>query len=230
MPDNDAETEAPDLDWQPGDLPVSRRYGDAYYSATDGLAEARHVFLAGNRLAARFQRAEGYQIAELGFGTGLNMLAAWALWQERAAPGAVLRFTSFERHPMGAADMARALARWPELAPRSEALLSAWPVSGAVTLPGLRLLIVPGDARETVPAWTGLADAWFLDGFAPARNPEMWEPALLSAVFARTRPGGTAATFSAAGAVRRGLAAAGFEVSRARGFGPKREMLTARRP
>ena len=126
--------------------------------------------------------------------------------------------------------MARALGRWPELAPLAAALLPAVRPDAEIALAGLRLTVVTGDARETLPRWGGTADAWFLDGFAPARNPEMWEPALLAAVHDRTVPGGTAATYSAAGAVRRALAAAGFETARAPGFGAKRHMTLARRP
>jgi tRNA U34 5-methylaminomethyl-2-thiouridine-forming methyltransferase MnmC len=219
-----------EIDWRDGDLPVSRRFADPYYALSDGLAEARHVFLAGNRLAERMAGARRFRIGELGFGTGLNILAAWALWRERAAPGAVLEATSFELAPLPRAAMARALGRWPELARLSAELLAGFRPDAEIVLPGLRLTVVTGDARATLPRWGGTAEAWFLDGFAPARNPEMWEPGLLAAVHDRTLPGGTAATYSAAGAVRRALAAAGFETARAPGFGTKRHMTLARRP
>jgi tRNA U34 5-methylaminomethyl-2-thiouridine-forming methyltransferase MnmC len=228
---NHADT-PPAILWRDGTLPISPAHDDPYYSALDGLAESRHVFLAGTALPERMAGAERFALAELGFGTGLNLLAAWRLWRGTARPGAVLDYTAFEIAPLSAGQMARALGRWPELAPLAGALIAAWPPppDGRIALDGLRLELVRGDARQTVPRWPGAADAWFLDGFAPARNPEMWEPELLAAVFARTLPGGRAATYAAAGAVRRGLAAAGFEVTRAKGFGPKREMLAARRP
>ncbi len=125
--------------------------------------------------------------------------------------------------------MARALAPWPELAPLAASLLAAWRTGAReIRLPGLCLRVVEGDARATVPAWTDAADAWFLDGFSPARNPEMWEPGLLAAVAARTAPGGTCATYSAAGAMRADLARAGFDVTRAPGFGAKRHMTRGR--
>ena len=216
------------LRWEDGDLPVSARFDDPYYARSDGLAESRHVFLDGNDLGRRRRGARAFRIAELGFGTGLNFLAALTLWRARAAPGAVLEYTAFERFPLAAEDMARALGRWPELGGVTEELLSAWP-DEKIVLPGTRLRLIVGDARERVPEWPGAADAWFLDGFAPARNPELWEADLLQAVHDRTAPGGTFATYAAAGHVRRALAAAGFEVVRRRGFRTKREMLAGRR-
>lgn len=223
------------LRWEAGEIPVSTQFDDPYYARSDGLAETRHVFLRGNDLAERFAATETFSIAELGFGTGLNFLAAWMSWRQRGRPGR-LRFTSFELYPMQAAEAARALGRWPELAPLTDALLAAWPGTGkgtgmgAATFPDADLEVIAGDARESVPAWSGQADAWFLDGFAPARNPEMWEPGLLQGVHDHTVPGGTAATYSAAGHVRRSLAGAGFEVRRVPGHGTKREMLIAKRP
>lgn len=215
-----------DVIWRAGDLPVSARFDDPYFAESDGLAETAHVFLAGNGLPARFR--PGFRIAELGFGTGLNALAAWAAWDASGQDGD-LAFTSFEAFPLDAGAMARALGRWPSLERRAAALVAAWG-SGArdIRLPGLRLEIVEGDARATLPRWTGRADAWFLDGFAPARNPEMWEAALLAAVADHTAPGGTVATYSAAGAVRARLAAAGFVVARVPGFGRKRHMTHGR--
>jgi tRNA U34 5-methylaminomethyl-2-thiouridine-forming methyltransferase MnmC len=217
---------APPLSWRDGRTPVSEIFQDPYYALTDGAAEARHVFLAGNGLPGRFR--EGFRIAELGFGTGLNALVAWEAWAQAAAPGP-LRFTSFEAYPMPLADMARALARWPDLADRAAALLAALEQNGLrASLPGLELEVIDGDARETLPGWQGGADAWFLDGFSPARNPELWEPALMAQVAAHTASGGTFATYSAAGAVRRALAEAGFAVERAPGFGDKRHMSRGR--
>ena len=222
--------DAPDakLRWEDGDVPVSERFADPYYSRTDGLAESCHVFLDGNDLAARFRSATStFHIAELGFGTGLNMLAAVALWR-RISPAAQLRLTSFEAYPLRRGDMARALSRWPELAGIARELLAAWPAS-RIELSGVELTIVEGDVAGTLTHWNGQADAWFLDGFAPSRNPEMWSPEVLRAVAGSTARGGTFATYSAAGFVRRGLQAAGFEVAKRPGFGSKREMLTGRK-
>lgn len=222
------ETQAVGVEWRDGAAPWSRRFQDVYFSPEDGLAESRHVFLAGNGLPGRFR--PGFHMAELGFGAGLNALAAGLAWRAAGLPG-TLAFTSFEAEPMAPADMARALAPFAELAAEAEALVAAW-ARGArrIDLPGLALVVVEGDARETLPGWRGRADAWALDGFAPARNPEMWEPGLLAAVAARTAPGGTCATYSAAGAVRAGLEAAGFRVERVAGFGRKRHMTRGLRP
>ncbi len=217
------------LDWRATDhgaVPVSTRFDDPYYSLNGGLAETRHVFLAGNDLPARF--TGDFHIAELGFGTGLNLLTTWAAW-DAAKPAGHLTFTSFEAYPMAPADMARALAAFPEVAPFADTLLANWtPGAGPTQLTDtLTLHVITGDARQTLPAWNGRANAWFLDGFSPAKNPALWEPALLRAVHAHTVPGGTAATYSAAGHVRKSLTDAGFTVTRIPGFGRKRHMTRA---
>ena len=217
------------LDWQDGRTPVSRQFADPYFSVDNGLAETAHVFLAGNGLPARF--GGDFQIAELGFGTGLNLLVTWAAWARAGGPGR-LHFTSFEAFPMTPADQARALAAFPDLAALTGQLLAALtsgPGPHALT-ENLTLHIIQGDARETLPLWEGRADAWFLDGFSPAKNPELWGEDLLAEVALHTKPDGTAATYTAAGHVRRALAAAGFAVTRQAGYGRKRHMTTARIP
>ncbi|WP_171177485.1 tRNA (5-methylaminomethyl-2-thiouridine)(34)-methyltransferase MnmD [Ruegeria sp. HKCCD8929] len=211
------------LTWIEDKVPVSERFDDPYFSLQNGLEETRHVFLAGNDLPARF--APGFRIAELGFGTGLNMLTAWSEW-ERSGQSGPLHFTSFEAFPMTPTDMGRALAAFPELAEWSHRFLAVWQ-GGACDLGTLRLEVIEGDARQTLPAWAGQADAWFLDGFSPAKNPELWESDLLHEVANHTAPSGTAATYTAAGFVRRGLEEAGFTVTRSPGFGRKRHMTRA---
>ena len=209
-----------DLTWVDGQGPVSLQFDDPYFSIQDGLAETRHVFLSGNDLPARF--ADGFHVAELGFGTGLNMLTVWAAWEQSGQSGP-LRFTSFEAFPMGLADMQRALQAFPELATWRDRFLAVW--NGvSCDLGTLHLTVIAGDARETLPVWDGPADAWFLDGFSPAKNPELWGEALMTDVARHTAVGGTVATYTAAGFVRRGLEAAGFTVSRTPGFGRKRHM------
>jgi tRNA U34 5-methylaminomethyl-2-thiouridine-forming methyltransferase MnmC len=217
-----------ELEWKEGGTPVSRRFDDPYFSLENGLEETRHVFLAGNGLPARF--APGFHIAELGFGTGLNMLAALIAWRHSGQKGA-LRFTSFEAFPMRADDISRALDAFPEAKAVAGPFLAAWAAGQRVIETGdLRAEIIIGDARETVPRWGGRADAWFLDGFSPARNPELWDTELMSAVARNTASGGTLATYTAAGHVRRALGAAGFEVERRSGFGRKRHMTAGRMP
>jgi tRNA U34 5-methylaminomethyl-2-thiouridine-forming methyltransferase MnmC len=213
----------PDLDWRDDLIPVSRQFDDPYFSLAGGLEETRHVFLAGNGLPGRFR--DGFHIAELGFGTGLNLLAV--LLSHRG-PGH-LRYTSFEAYPMPAPDIARALTAFPELAAVAGPFLDQWAV-GATELkfPNLTATVVLGDARKTLPRWEGRADAWFLDGFSPAKNPELWSPELMAEVARHTVPDGTFATYTAAGHVRRCLAEAGFAVSRAPGFGRKRHMTVGR--
>lgn len=220
--------ETADITWTPEGVPVSTRFDDPYFSLGDGLAETRHVFLDGNGLPARFR--PGFHIAELGFGTGLNLLAALIAWRGAGLAGR-LKFTSFEAYPMEAGQMARALAAFPEAAAVAGPLLEAWGRGErTIRTDDLEAEIVIGDARQTLPRWPGRADAWFLDGFAPAKNPDLWAPDLLAEVAAHTAPGGTAATYSAAGAVRRALAEAGLAVERRPGFGRKRHMTAARMP
>jgi tRNA U34 5-methylaminomethyl-2-thiouridine-forming methyltransferase MnmC len=212
-----------ELEWRDG-VPVSTRFADPYYSLEDGLAETRHVFLDGNGLPERL--VPGFAVAELGVGTGLNLLALLAL--VRATGRGPVRYTGFEAFPMLATDMRDALSAFPDLSEDAEGLVAAWQAGKPFRTPELEATFVFGDARETLPRWDGRADAWFLDGFAPARNPELWEPGLLAEVARHTAPGGTAATYSAAGAVRRALEAAGFAVERRPGYGRKRHMTAAR--
>jgi len=215
-----------EIEWRDGVVPVSTRFDDPYFSIENGLAETEYVFLRGNRLPERF--VDGFRIAELGFGTGLNMLAAWNAWLESGRAGA-LHFTSFEAYPMAATDMATALSAFPKMADLAGPFLDHW-ARGArqFSLPGLLVDVIIGDARDTVSGWAGKADAWFLDGFAPAQNPELWQGDLMAAVGAGTAPGGTFATYTAAGDVRRALAAAGFAVERVKGYGRKRHMSIGR--
>lgn len=217
-----------EVEWRDGDVPVSTRFDDPYYSLEDGLAESRYVFLEGNGLPDRF--APGFHIAELGFGTGLNVLAAWSAWDQAQIAGP-LRVTSFEAFPLPSEEMGRALSAFPQIARYAEALLRAWdPAGGQFDLGSLHVTVMTEDARSALPHWAGRADAWFLDGFSPAKNPELWEPELLAQVGRHTTPGGTVATYTAAGFVRRGLAEAGFVVERRAGFGRKRHMTVGRIP
>jgi tRNA U34 5-methylaminomethyl-2-thiouridine-forming methyltransferase MnmC len=210
------------VEWRDGIVPVSVLFDDPYYSLDDGVAETRHVFLGGNDLPARLQN--GFHVAELGFGTGLNFLVTLAAW--RAAGGAgKLHFTSFEAYPMQVTEMQRALQAFPDLPIDVFATDSGADVlAPALHGPDFELTVVVGDARDTLADWNGHADAWYLDGFSPAKNPELWEDTLLAQVAAHTVSGGTVATYTAAGFVRRGLAGAGFTVSRVQGFGRKRHM------
>lgn len=208
MPDQRAQ-----ISWTETDVPVSTRFDDPYFSLAGGLDEAGHVFLAGNDLPARFR--DGFHIGELGFGTGLNFLATVQAFRAAGVRGRLF-FTSFEAFPMRAQDRRRALSRFPGL-----------PLDALDGAPDVALTVIEGDARETLSRWSGTADAWFLDGFSPAKNPELWGAPLMAEVARHTKSGGTAATYSAAGFVRRGLEAAGFAVARGPGFGSKRHMIRA---
>lgn len=214
------------VEWRDGTTPVSLRFDDPYFSVDDGYGETTHVFLSGNDLPARFR--PGFRIAELGFGTGLNLLATAEAFRASGVPGP-LHYTSFEAYPMSPVDILKALARLPVPGDLSAAFQTFWDRGDrAFALAGLSVTIIEGDARDTLRNWDGTADAWFLDGFSPARNPEMWEPSLLAEVARHTAPSGTFATYTAAGQVRQSLAAVGFDVRRVPGYGRKRHMSIGR--
>jgi len=230
--DDDSPRQRPPLSWHAGDMPYSEEFGDFYYSKADGRDECRHVFLAGNGLPERFAGKQHFVIAELGFGTGLNFIETWAVWENAVEKGARLDFHSFELRLLDRDDMKRALAAWPDLGPRAEELIAAWPdrPRGDIVVAfescerPVKLHIHSGLALEHVAGADFAADAWYLDGFSPARNPDMWSAELMEAVAERTCEGGTFATYSAAGWVRRNLQAAGFAVEKRPGHAGKRDM------
>lgn len=216
------QNEYAELSWRDDKIPVATRFDDPYFSLDNGIAETAHVFLGGNDLPARF--GAGFHIAELGFGTGLNLLCAWKAWEDTGQT-TPLQFTSFEAFPMAPHDIAKAHSAWPELQDYAERFALNWDgAAGILDAPTLTAKVIYGDARETLPRWAGRADAWFLDGFSPAKNPELWGEALMAQVADHTAQGGSFATYTAAGHVRRALALAGFQVTRPAGFGRKRHM------
>lgn len=216
------QTKTAEVQWRGDKIPIATQFDDPYFSLENGLAETHHVFLSGNDLPARF--CKGFHIAELGFGTGLNMLAAWRVWVKSGQSGA-LRYTGFEAFPLAYDTMCSALSAWPELKPYVEKMLDAFSVDPFwIETETLHARIIIGDARETLPHWDNQADAWFLDGFSPAKNPELWGASLMQAVADHTAPNGTFATYTAAGHVRQNLAKAGFHVRKIKGYGRKRHM------
>lgn len=214
--------------------PFSDTYGDVYHSADGGLAQARQVFLAGNGLPGRWRGRERFVIVETGFGLGLNFLASWAAWRDDPARPRHLHFVSCELHPFGRDDLAQLHARWPELAEFADALGAAWPPLA----PGIHrlhfddervcLTLYFGDARNGLAQFDAQADAFLLDGFSPARNPDMWSARVFHLLARLAAPAATLATWSVAGDVREGLRRAGFTVEKAPGFGAKRQMLIGR--
>ncbi|PBK49341.1 bifunctional tRNA (5-methylaminomethyl-2-thiouridine)(34)-methyltransferase MnmD/FAD-dependent 5-carboxymethylaminomethyl-2-thiouridine(34) oxidoreductase MnmC [Pseudomonas syringae pv. actinidiae] len=222
------------IDWDEHGNPRSRDFSDVYFSTESGLDETRHVFLVQNDLRRRFTElptGERLIIGETGFGTGLNFLCAWQLFDECALDGARLHFVSVEKYPLSQGDLQRALVLWPELSRFADPLLEQYVAihegfqrlvfdNGRVTL---TLLI--GDALQMLPQLDGKIDAWFLDGFAPAKNPEMWTPELFAELARLSTPGTTIGTFTSTGWVRRSLNAAGFKMKRVQGIGHKWEVL-----
>lgn len=224
------QTSRHDVSWDANDVPISSVFDDTFYTRGDGQAETAYVFMDGNGLPERWTRAASFSIAELGFGTGLNFLETWRCWIAARSATQHLLFTSFEAYPISADDMARALAPWDNLGSLSDALIDRWrdpaPLPGQWQMDEQTMLqVIPGEAQQAVADWEGLADAWYLDGFSPASNPDMWSPALLQQVFDHTTRTGSFATYTAAAWVRRNLQAAGFTVSKRKGFAGKREMM-----
>ncbi|WP_305857497.1 bifunctional tRNA (5-methylaminomethyl-2-thiouridine)(34)-methyltransferase MnmD/FAD-dependent 5-carboxymethylaminomethyl-2-thiouridine(34) oxidoreductase MnmC [Balneatrix alpica] len=221
------------LNWDEQGRPESALFGDVYFSRANGLAETQYVFLQQNHLHQRWQQADlrHFTIAETGFGTGLNFLCAWQLWRQLAPAEARLHFVSVEKFPLRLADLQQALALWPELAELSAPLLQHYPCNlagfhrlqfdqGRVTL-----TLMLGDAIESYQRLDAQVDAWFLDGFAPAKNPQMWQPELFQQLARLSHAHTSFSTFTAAGIVKRGLQAVGFQVEKVPGFGHKRDML-----
>ncbi|HWU35562.1 MAG TPA: bifunctional tRNA (5-methylaminomethyl-2-thiouridine)(34)-methyltransferase MnmD/FAD-dependent 5-carboxymethylaminomethyl-2-thiouridine(34) oxidoreductase MnmC [Methylovorus sp.] len=236
------------IEWRDGE-PYSTVYQDVYFSRESGPDETRHVFLQHNQLRQRWlalheqptqenadmaarDHASHFTIAETGFGTGLNLLCAWQLWEETAPAHARLHFISTEKHPLTRDDMQQAWASWPEFSRHSAELLEhyQWLAPGMHRLMlangRVILTLLVGDVADTLPGLRASVDAWFLDGFAPSRNPEMWQPPLFTQMARLSHADTTFATFTSAGLVKRGLQQAGFAVCKVPGHGRKREMLT----
>ncbi|BBF84678.1 tRNA (5-methylaminomethyl-2-thiouridylate)-methyltransferase [Aquitalea magnusonii] len=220
------------LDWLDGQ-PVSVAFGDVYFSRNSGLDETRHVFIHHNQLQQRFAALpeQGqFCIGETGFGTGLNFLCAWQAFLAHAPQTARLHFISAEKYPLTPADLQQALQLWPELAREADQLLQQYDALSAgwhrFVLENGRILLtlLIGDVLEVLPQLDARIDAWFLDGFAPSKNPDMWQPALFAQMARLAGPDTTFATFTSAGFVRRGLKEAGFSVKKVPGHGQKREM------
>ncbi len=220
------------IKWRDGQ-PISTQFDDIYFSRDSGIAETRHVFLQHNHLESRWKelRATLFTIAETGFGTGLNFLCSWQLWNSCAPVHARLHFVSCEQYPLSHDELSQALALWPELAAWSRPLLEQYrdlaPGFRRFSFDGGRvtLSLLVGDARATLPELRAKVDAWFLDGFAPAKNPQLWGPELLAEISRLAASGCTFATYTCVGEVKRGLRALGFHVEKVPGFGSKREML-----
>jgi tRNA 5-methylaminomethyl-2-thiouridine biosynthesis bifunctional protein len=226
-----------DIQWQQGQ-PFSTEFDDIYFSREGGLEETGYVFMQQNGLPERWQgetQPEPFVIAETGFGTGLNFLTTVHHWLQqadaRSHTGACLHYLSIEKFPLSKTDLEHALSCWPELESVSAQLIDNYPpaVNGFHHIPlfdhRVVLILIFGDAGEILPRIHARVDAWYLDGFAPDKNPDMWTAAVFNQVARLGKAGTTFSTFTAAGIVRRGLQEAGFEVEKVKGFGKKREML-----
>ena len=224
------------LEWKDNGTPVSTDFGDVYFSKENGIEETEHVFINGNDLVERFKQLKDYAhfcIAETGFGSGLNFLVAWQFWERYAPKTASLSFLSVEKHPIQLVDLSKAHSHWPSLSEKSTLLRDQYPepVKGMhrCRFPGnVNLSLYYGDVIDWLEQTSFHADAWFLDGFSPKLNPEMWNEALFSHISSHTQSLGTLATFTAAGYIRRGLSEQGFDIQKRPGYGKKRDMTFGR--
>ncbi len=222
------------LEFNPDGIPYSAAFDDIYHTAHGGPGQARHVFLGGNDLPARWQGRERFVILETGFGLGLNFLAAWQAWRADPQRCRRLHFVSIEKHPFTAADLAIAQQAWPEFAELAAELQQRWPL----LTPGTHrlhlndnrvvLTLIFGDATTQLREVDASVDAFFLDGFSPARNPELWSPYLCKALARLAAPSATLATWCLARPARDALAAAEFDLERRPGYAARREMLVGR--
>ncbi|THB70634.1 MAG: hypothetical protein D6B28_08900 [Gammaproteobacteria bacterium] len=221
-----------DISWKNDTTPISNEYGDVYFSADNGLLESKYVFIESNSLSSRFSTADDFHIAEAGFGTGLNFAIACKLWNSISPSDTTLFFTSFEKHPLAFADFRKAANNWKELESVYSHLLPTYsnlkPGNNIFDIPLLRtvLNIIVGDINDMIPSIPSSSiDCWFLDGFAPSVNPQMWTETVISNVTKSAKPESTLSTFTAAGNIRRALIKHGYKVSKKPGFGKKREMI-----
>ena len=224
----------PALDWSRPGTPAASDFGDIYFSVDGGLAETEAVFLKACGLPEGWQNRRRFVIGELGFGSGLNFLAAWRMWEATKPQDGRLHFVSVEKFPFGAAQLEQALSAWPELETYSAALIAQWPgrVKGFHRLHfgDVTLTLIHDDISKALDDLEAKVDAWFLDGFSPAKNPDMWSGEIMKKLAGLSAPGARLGTFTVAGSVRQALIEAGFEVEKKQGFGRKRHRLEARFP
>ncbi|WP_420599266.1 bifunctional tRNA (5-methylaminomethyl-2-thiouridine)(34)-methyltransferase MnmD/FAD-dependent 5-carboxymethylaminomethyl-2-thiouridine(34) oxidoreductase MnmC [Neptuniibacter sp.] len=222
---------AADLKWD-NQTPYSTEFNDIYYNPEQGIEESIYVFLEANRISRKVTiHSKNLTVAETGFGTGLNFLITSTEWLHSTSKNGTLIYISAEKFPLRKSDLQKALEQWPEFSELSQQLLDQYPIAceGFHTLSfaegRIKLILMFGDAAECYSKLHAEVDAWYLDGFAPSKNPEMWSPELFEQIGRLSKPGTTFSTFTAAGIVRRGLQAVGFDVKKQKGFGRKREML-----
>jgi len=213
---------------------MAKSFGDIYFSTDGGLEETETVFLQGCGLPGRWQGQSRHVIGELGFGSGLNFLTSWKLWDETRPAKGRLHFLSIEKYPFDRAQLVRALSAWPALAPYARQLIEIWPgrVKGFHRLHfgDVTLTLIHDDIDNALSGLDARIDSWFLDGFSPSKNPEMWSPDIIRKIAALSSPGARLASFTVAGSVRSALQNAGYSVERLPGFGRKRHRLEARFP
>ncbi|WP_299378935.1 bifunctional tRNA (5-methylaminomethyl-2-thiouridine)(34)-methyltransferase MnmD/FAD-dependent 5-carboxymethylaminomethyl-2-thiouridine(34) oxidoreductase MnmC [uncultured Kiloniella sp.] len=220
-----------ELEWRDNLVPVSSKYDDVYYSLSNGLAESAFVFLNAVGGSELWKDQQNTVIGETGFGTGLNFLVTWKEWKKTSRADQHLTFVSVEGFPLSRTQLQKSLKPWDELGENRDELIKAYPdlSPGFHTLEferdNVTLILLFGDVREVLTCFSGQADAWFLDGFAPKKNPDMWNAEVYELLAAKSKSGTKLASFTAAGHVRRGLEDAGFKIDRRKGYAFKRERI-----
>jgi len=221
----------PALDWSRPSTPAATDFGDIYFSTDGGLAETETVFLKACGLPEGWQNRRRFVIGELGFGSGLNFLAAWRMWEATKPQDGRLHFVSTEKFPFDTPQLKQALSAWPELENYSSQLISQWPgrVKGfhCLHFGDVTLTLIHDDIANALDELDAKIDAWFLDGFSPAKNPDMWSADIMTKLAKLSAPGARLGTFTVAGSVRQALSEAGFMVEKKEGFGRKRHRLEA---
>lgn len=218
------------IQWDKNNNPYSQLFDDCYFSIEDGYKESQYVFLKGNNLPKAWSENEIFYIGECGFGTGLNLLATWELLLTCKAPPKKLIYYTFEGFPLSKEELYKAHKSWPKLSHLSQKLNQIYPENPQngiyeLDFSPLHVRLVIGMAPEAIKEFHEPIDAWFLDGFAPSKNPQMWTDELFESIANHSQTSSTFSTFTAASRVRKGLERVGFKVDKVSGFGKKREML-----
>ncbi|MCB1159769.1 MAG: tRNA (5-methylaminomethyl-2-thiouridine)(34)-methyltransferase MnmD, partial [Leptospiraceae bacterium] len=227
-------TETPFFSWQENHTLYSDAFNDIYYSRSGGLEEKEYVFLRGNSLPERWENKARFTIFELGFGAGLNFFATYHLWKKKFHQNGQLHFISLEKYPLPAEVVLHCLSIYPEYSQYMDSFSTRYTnllpgLNRVISEKGFILDLYIGEAKDFFPEFYGKVDAWFLDGFSPAKNPELWSDEVFQFIRNHSADEATASTYTVAGQVRRGLESAGFQTMKIKGFGFKKEMLVAHR-
>ena len=223
---NIIQTKMKNIKWN-SKIPLNTTFGDTYYSILNGKKETEYVFINGNKLSQKWKEKKSFVIGELGFGTSLNFLVTLGRWRKQRKQNQKLLYVSVEKNPLTEDVIVKAVSQWPELNDDAQWVTQNWgKIKNEITEVDrqTKIRVVVGEAENALDEFPSEVNAWYLDGFAPDKNPEMWSKEVIKKIATKTAKGGTCATYTAAGWVRKNLEDAGFKVERKKGFGNKRHM------